>query len=88
MARQIVLGEIIVEHFARPVGERVEFQAAGVAVELEARQALARRRLEALAAGDRRVEVGERLFARLRCVSETDDRLIDIADCARRAFDA
>src|SRR3546814_14648189 len=65
MPRQVVPGEIGVDVGARPVGERVELQQAGAAVEFEARQALARRRLENLASGDRSLEIGERLLQRL-----------------------
>src|SRR3546814_4222626 len=38
VARQVVRLEIGVEHLARPVGERVEFQPAGRTIELEARE--------------------------------------------------
>src|SRR3546814_4540982 len=54
-----------VEHLARPVGERVEFQPARRTIELEAREPLPRRRLETLATGDRRIEIDQRLFERL-----------------------
>src|SRR3546814_12219276 len=65
MARQVVFGEIGVERIARPVGKRIELQPARAPVELEARQALARRRLESLASGDGGVEISESVFERL-----------------------
>src|SRR3546814_3943498 len=65
MARQVMLGEIGVELFTRPVGERVELQPARRTIELEAREPLPRRRLETLASGDRGIEIGQRLFERL-----------------------
>src|SRR3546814_15584659 len=58
-SRQVVFGEIGVERIARPVGKRIELQPARAPVELEARQALARRRLESLASGDGGVEISE-----------------------------
>src|SRR3546814_14191362 len=65
VARQVVRLEIGLEHLARPVGERVEFQPARRTIELEAREPLPRRRLETLATGDRRNEIVQRLIERL-----------------------
>src|SRR3546814_2522587 len=48
VARQVVRLEIGVEHLARPVGERVEFQPARRTIALDAREPLPRRRLETL----------------------------------------